>query len=87
MILGAGMAGLTAANYLSNNDVDNFLLLEAQDYVGGRLRNLSFGGITVGEGPNWVHYVEDGQDNPLLQLTNKLKLKQHTHDVFDVEIK
>ena len=87
LILGGGMAGITAANYLHNNGVTNFLLLEAQDYIGGRLKNLSFGGFTLSEGANWVHYVEEGSDNPILELTKKLKLTGYANDEFDVEIK
>lgn len=36
IIVGAGWAGLGAANYLKDSDVTNFLVLEARDYVGGR---------------------------------------------------
>ncbi len=36
VIVGAGWAGISAAKALLNNGVDNILLLEAHDYIGGR---------------------------------------------------
>lgn len=37
IILGAGMAGLSAANHLIKNKHTDFLLLEARDRIGGRI--------------------------------------------------
>ena len=61
LILGGGISGVTAANYLDNNGVKNFLLLEAQDYIGGRLKNLTVGNTTISEGANWISFVEEGR--------------------------
>jgi len=36
VIVGTGWAGITAAKALLKDDVDNILVLEAQDYIGGR---------------------------------------------------
>ena len=87
MILGGGLSGITAANHLYNNNVKNFLVLEAQDYVGGRLKNGSFGGFTLGEGANWVHYVEDGKDNPILELAKRLKLSRSLENRYSIAVK
>lgn len=87
LILGAGMAGLTAANHLQNNGIMNFLVLEGQDYIGGRVKKVTIGNITVGEGANWVHLVEEGSDNPILQLAKKLKLTGYLNNDYDVELK
>lgn len=35
-ILGAGVAGITAAQALSNASVSDFLIIERNDYIGGR---------------------------------------------------
>ena len=87
LILGGGLAGITAANYLHNSGIKNFLVLEAQDYVGGRLKNLSFGGITLGEGANWVHLVEERDKNPLYVLAKRLNLTGYINNEYDIEIK
>ncbi len=40
IIIGAGLAGLTATHLLKKSGVSSVLLLEASDRVGGRIRNL-----------------------------------------------
>jgi len=49
IIIGAGLSGLTAANYLQKRDRD-FLLLEASDQVGGRVRTTSKDGFLLDHG-------------------------------------
>jgi monoamine oxidase len=41
---------ILAGHHLENNGFTNFLILEAQDYVGGRIKQVKFGNVTVGEG-------------------------------------
>lgn len=38
VVVGGGAAGLSAMKTLISNGVNNVVLLEAQDYVGGRVR-------------------------------------------------
>ena len=38
LVLGAGMAGISAARTLEVNGITDFLVLEATDHVGGRMR-------------------------------------------------
>jgi len=40
VIIGAGMAGLSAANHLLQNGCDDFLILEARGRVGGRIVSI-----------------------------------------------
>jgi monoamine oxidase len=61
LILGGGISGITAANHLDNNDVKSFLVLEAQDYFGGRLKNIVVGNTTLSEGANWISFTEQGE--------------------------
>lgn len=40
IIIGAGMAGLSAANHLIKNGISNFKILEACNRVGGRILSI-----------------------------------------------
>ena len=55
LILGAGMSGVAAARTLFEAGVRNFLVLEARDEIGGRMRSAKFAGVTVELGANWIH--------------------------------
>lgn len=44
VVVGGGVAGLTALNTLLQNNVTNVVLLEAQDRLGGRVRTFRQGG-------------------------------------------
>lgn len=55
IVIGAGLAGLTAARDLVNNGVTNILILEANDRVGGRTLNQFNDGCYPGEaGGQWI---------------------------------
>lgn len=43
LIIGAGMAGLSAANHLLQNGCDDFLIVEARGRVGGRIVSIPLG--------------------------------------------
>lgn len=43
VIIGAGIAGLAAANRLLENNIHNVIVLEAKDTVGGRILTQEFG--------------------------------------------
>ncbi|KAJ5393288.1 uncharacterized protein N7487_010929 [Penicillium crustosum] len=78
-VLGAGVAGVTAAKSLSDNGIDDFLLVEYQDRIGGRMHDVSFGSgpdghpYTVEAGANWVQGTVqgDGPENPIHTLAKK----------------
>ncbi|PHH71068.1 hypothetical protein CDD82_6765 [Ophiocordyceps australis] len=59
-ILGGGVAGITAAQALSNESISDFLILEYQDRIGGRAHHTTFGKkqdgspYTVELGANWA---------------------------------
>ena len=44
VIIGAGIAGIAAAEYLSKNGFNDFKILEASDRVGGRIWTQEIGG-------------------------------------------
>ncbi|MEJ0010413.1 MAG: NAD(P)/FAD-dependent oxidoreductase [Alphaproteobacteria bacterium] len=67
LIIGAGMAGLTAARELRSGGVD-FAVLEAQDAPGGRARTITGAtGLPVDLGAHWLH----GEDNPLKDMLDE----------------
>ncbi|KAI1489098.1 putative flavin-containing polyamine oxidase [Biscogniauxia mediterranea] len=78
-VLGAGVAGITAAQTLSNNSVHDFLIVDRNDYIGGRVRHTTFGEkpdgtpYTVELGANWVQGLgtEGGPENPIWTLAKK----------------
>ena len=43
LIIGAGMAGLSAANHLLKNSEPDFLILEARGRIGGRIVSTQIG--------------------------------------------
>ena len=46
IIVGAGIAGLTAARELSKHDI-NYLVIEGYSDVGGRVRSIQWKGATI----------------------------------------
>ena len=86
LILGAGVAGLVAAKTLQENEINDFLVLEAQYYIGGRFKQRSFAGVKLEEGANWIHYADDEQ-NPLWELKKKHNLRGIYTNYSDVIIR
>lgn len=58
VVVGAGVAGLTAARLLSRNG-QRVVLLEARDRVGGRVWSHREGGVVTDLGASWIHGVTD----------------------------
>jgi len=44
IIIGAGISGIAAATKLLKNKFNNFIILEAENRIGGRIQTLPFGG-------------------------------------------
>lgn len=67
IILGAGAAGLSAANSLIKNGIQDFLILEARNRIGGRILSIDMGAGSskVELGANWIHGV---LGNPIFEL-------------------
>ncbi|KAF5251167.1 hypothetical protein FANTH_3711 [Fusarium anthophilum] len=82
-ILGAGVAGITAAQTLHNASIHDFVILEHNDYVGGRMKHTTFGEssdgtpLTVELGANWIEGLQNpsGEVNPIWRLAQKHKVK------------
>lgn len=55
LVLGAGTAGITVAQRLKEEGVEGVVVVEGSERIGGRVKDVQFGGITVELGANWVH--------------------------------
>ncbi|KAI4496171.1 hypothetical protein M0802_008038 [Mischocyttarus mexicanus] len=65
LIIGAGMAGLSAANHLLKNSETDFLIVEGRGRIGGRIIAAQIGNEKIELGANWIHGV---LGNPLFEL-------------------
>ncbi|RYC78929.1 hypothetical protein BFJ63_vAg18192 [Fusarium oxysporum f. sp. narcissi] len=82
-ILGAGVSGITAAQTLHNASIHDFVIIEHNDYIGGRVKHTHFGNssdgspLTVELGANWIEGLENpsGETNPIWHLAQKHKVK------------
>jgi cation diffusion facilitator CzcD-associated flavoprotein CzcO len=43
VIVGAGASGIAAATFLMEHGVDNIVILEAENRIGGRINTIPFG--------------------------------------------
>jgi len=77
VIIGAGVAGLRAAQYFRQREVE-VIVLEAREAVGGRLRTDRSGGITFDEGASWIH--GNGRKNPLNDVAGEAGM-----DLFETD--
>eukprot|EP01084_Bolivina_argentea_P061749 112887_1 len=86
IIMGAGMAGISAGKTLYDSGITNFVIIEAQDYIGGRIKSIDFAGYKLNGGASWIHGaclnesnisrcsyngIPPTEINPLLELADK----------------
>jgi len=69
VVVGAGIAGLTAANALAHGGVE-CVVVEARDRIGGRLHTVDLGGSPVDLGGSWIHMPGGG--NPMRALADQV---------------
>ncbi len=60
IIIGAGAAGLSVAKQLQSLDRYEVIHLEAQNYVGGRVKSPLFSGLTLDSGARFLHHKKLG---------------------------
>lgn len=65
IIIGAGMAGLSAANHLLKNGIKDFLIIEARNRIGGRIISIPLKNHRIELGANWIHGV---LGNPIFEI-------------------
>lgn len=88
VVIGAGLAGLTAARNLSKEAFD-VTVLEAQNRIGGRVCSKELcmhtqGKFIVEFGANWLH--GDTDKNPLQEFVKSGLLQTKDYDVSDLVI-
>lgn len=89
LILGAGTAGITAGQALTNKSITDFMILEYNNHVGGRAFHQPFGKKADGKpyiieyGANWIQGVASagGPINPIEALSQKINL-QNTYSNY-----
>lgn len=67
IIVGAGIAGLAAANHLRQQGIEA-IILEGRERIGGRIHVDHSWGIPVAKGAAWIH---GGENNPILHLAKQ----------------
>ncbi|XP_058464065.1 spermine oxidase-like [Malaya genurostris] len=55
LIIGAGAAGIAAATRLHETGYRNFIILEAENRIGGRIHTVPYGENVLDYGAQWVH--------------------------------
>lgn len=72
IIVGAGAAGIAAATKLVTHGVEDFVLLEAGNRIGGRVHTIPFEGNTsIDLGAQWIH----GQKgNPVFEMAKEFNM-------------
>ncbi|KAG6844453.1 hypothetical protein H0H87_006873 [Tephrocybe sp. NHM501043] len=85
LILGGGVAGIIATRTLHRQGINDFLIIEARDGLGGRLHSTAFAGNhTVELGANWIQGTQSGNGpiNPILTLARKHGLKTQASNFY-----
>lgn len=76
IIIGAGMAGISAAMTLEAQGISNYIILEAKDHIGGRTytedEELEGDKIPVDAGAMWIH---GGSSNPLNDIAKEVNIQ------------
>lgn len=82
LIIGAGVAGMTAAQHLRKNGFE-VTILEGLNRVGGRVAPVSFGEYYIDTGATWIHYYKG---NPLTAFAESIgnKVVEDAFEPFEV---
>ena len=82
VVIGAGMAGLSAARALRAHGYQ-VVVLETRARVGGRVRTDRSLGVPVDLGASWIHGVIG---NPIIKLAKELKVRHEATDYDDLNL-
>ncbi|XP_050219746.1 probable polyamine oxidase 5 [Mercurialis annua] len=78
VIIGAGMAGLTAANklYTCSKDTFELCVVEGGSRIGGRINTSEFGGDRIEMGATWIHGIGGSPVHKIAKEINSLESDQ-----------
>ncbi|KAK8660626.1 hypothetical protein V6N13_051548 [Hibiscus sabdariffa] len=80
VIIGAGMAGLTAANKLytstGSRDMFELFVVEGGNRIGGRINTSEFCGDRIELGATWIHGIGGSPVHQIAEKTNALESDQ-----------
>ncbi|XP_047336294.1 probable polyamine oxidase 5 [Impatiens glandulifera] len=83
VIIGAGMAGLTAANKLytspGSNDLLEVIVVEGGNRIGGRINTSEFSGDRIEMGATWIHGIKGSPIHKIAQEIDSL----HSHNPWE----
>jgi polyamine oxidase len=79
LVVGAGFAGLAAANALTTAGIET-VVLEARRRLGGRVNTVDLGGRPVDLGASWIH---DPAGNPLTALARRARVATKPMSIND----
>nr|XP_009498508.1 PREDICTED: spermine oxidase isoform X2 [Phalacrocorax carbo] len=77
VVIGAGLAGLSAAKALLESGFTDVTILEATDRIGGRVQSVKLGHATLELGATWIH---GSHGNPVYHLAEDNGLLEETTD-------
>ena len=77
VIIGSGLAGLAAAQRLSEAGIDDVIILEALDRIGGRVHTIKHRGYLLELGAQWLHGADD---NPLYKWLTEMDMLDDFED-------
>ena len=69
------LLGISAAKLLAENGINDLVILEASDRIGGRIQKEMFGGVSVELGAGWIAGVGGKESNPVWELAAQLDLR------------
>jgi polyamine oxidase len=81
LIGGAGVSGIEIASKLHEKSID-FIIIEASELLGGRVRTKTFGGYTLEAGANWIQGTIGNPVNDLKTTYGLEGVKNNFDDVI-----
>jgi len=81
VILGAGMSGISCARILEEAGMEDYVVVEADNRVGGRMQPYMFQGISIELGANWI---EGTVGNPIWEFKERLSLEGSISNYSDL---
>ncbi|XP_025833151.1 spermine oxidase-like [Agrilus planipennis] len=90
IIVGAGSSGIAAATKLLENNFTDFIILEAENRIGGRIFTVPFGNGLVDLGAQWCHGQKDNIVYEIVKDLDVLKVDDvnsitHLYTKFSVD--